>query len=68
MNKYSFSAAGVAQLQVSLHQLSDTDLAGEAFDLSLDFTGWLKHYFTLSNSQVDFLEAIDAAFIHYIAE
>lgn len=68
MDKYPFTATGVAQLQVSLHQLSDKDLQGEAFDLSLDFIGWLNHYFRLSTSQMDFLDAIDPSVRHFIAE
>lgn len=67
MEKYPFTATGVAQLQLALYALNNEQLHEEADDLDINFVDWMDGHFILSEEQYGFMADSDADIISYIS-
>ncbi|UKB78571.1 hypothetical protein [Chryseobacterium sp. MEBOG07] len=66
MTSFPFSPLGVDTILNQLYGLTNAALSTQAKAIKLDFKGWMKDHFTLTENQLTFLAAIkEEASVYY---
>ncbi|TCC94194.1 hypothetical protein EZ428_05290 [Pedobacter frigiditerrae] len=68
MRKFTFNEAGFQALQQELYQLNNDMLAAEAYQIKNAFAAWVLSKFELAQSQIDFLNKLNEAYVVFMAE
>lgn len=67
MNKFKFTTAGVAAANDYLYAMNNPELHIEVREVQLDLRSWGKKMFDFSDSQIEWIDALDDTFVFQLS-